>query len=307
MREITDLARQAASTHGLLTNQDLDRLGYTRAQVRTLVAAGVLRRERRGLYVLAGAPPTWEQQLMRGCLGAAGRGVVSRRSAMRAWDVRPWETALEVSVRGFAAPVVDGVVVHRSWDLTPEDVREVRGLPVTSVAFTLVDAGAYLRDWEVERALDTAVGLGLVTIDEIRALRRRVGRHGRTGVTAIDRVLGDVSASVDLAESPMEIALMRVIDRHGLPAATPQYPVEVDGQHFRIDLAYPEQRVLLEYDGYREHIGAEQFERDRRRQNALVLAGWTVLRFTKSDVRSRPEWVAAEIRRALGLRLPDLR
>ncbi|MDW3219167.1 MAG: type IV toxin-antitoxin system AbiEi family antitoxin domain-containing protein [Acidimicrobiales bacterium] len=307
MREITDLARQAASTHGLLTNQDLERLHYTRAEVRTLVAAGVLTRERRGLYVLAGAPPTWEQQLMRGCLGAAGRGVVSHRSAMRVWDLRPWETALEVTVRGFAAPAVEGVVVHRSWDLSPEDVCEVGGLPVTSVTLTLVDAGSYLRDWEVERAVDAAVGLGLVTNDEIRAHRERVGRHGRSGVTAIDRVLGEAPTSVDAAESPMEIALMRLIDRHGLPAATPQYPVEVAGQRFRIDLAYPEQRVLIEYDGYREHVAPEQFERDRRRQNALVLAGWIVLRFTKSDVRDRPAWVAGEIRRALGSRPPDPR
>ncbi|MDG2027253.1 MAG: DUF559 domain-containing protein [Acidimicrobiales bacterium] len=293
MREISDLAQKAASQYGLLRSTDLTELGVTRQQKATLVNRGVLCRERRGLFVLAGTAKTWEFQLMRECLGAAGRGVVSHRSAMRLWDLRPWETSVEVTVRGFAAPTVDGAVVHRSYDLLEGDVRHVAGLRVTSPVRALVDAGAYFRDWEVERAFDAAIRTGLVSSDEIWSYRVKVGRNGRSGVTAVDRVLGETPTDIDVAESPMEIELMRLLDRYGLPTPVPQYPVQASGESFRVDFAYPDERLLLECDGYREHIAPGQFERDRRRQNLLVLDGWTVLRFAKTDVRQRPAWLAS--------------
>lgn len=306
MREITDLARKAAGQHGLLTHADLLEIGITTRQRSTLVDKGVLTRERRGLFVLAGAPPTWEQQAMRACLGAAGRGVASHRTAMRLWNLRPWETAIEVSVRGIAAPSVEGAVVHRSYDLVAGDVRRVDGIRVTSVARTIVDAGSYLGDGAVERAVDAAIGTGLTTAASLQEFRNRVGRHGRTGVTAVDRVLGDAPEQIDAGESPMEIALLRLIERHSLPTPVAQLTVEVSGRRFRADFAYPDARVLIEYDGYREHIDPVQFARDRWRQNLLVLDGWVVLRFTKADLRERPVWVVTQIRDALR-RANDLR
>jgi very-short-patch-repair endonuclease len=65
------------------------------------------------------------------------------------------------------------------------------------------------------------------------------------------------------------------------------------------DLAFPGCRLAVEVDGWAWHIDPDRFQRDRARQNALVLAGWTVLRFTWSDVTERPDRVVAQIRRAL--------
>lgn len=299
MREITDLARKAASRYGLLTHHDLRELGVTARQRHTLTGKGVLVRERRGLYSLVGTVRSWEFEVMRACLGAAGRGVASCRSAMRLWVIRPWETAVEVMVRGIAAPDVEGAEVHRSYDLIDDDVRHVSGIPVTSPERTLVDAGAYLPDHQVARAFDSAVGSGLTTPAAVRALRERVGRHGRTGVTAIDRVLESVPDGVGHTESPMEIALLRLIEGAGLPTPEPQFPIELAGHRFRVDFAYPDRRVVLEYDGFEAHSGEAAFARDRWRQNQLVLAGWLVLRFTKADLGDRPEWVASKVRAAL--------
>ncbi|MEM7140133.1 MAG: DUF559 domain-containing protein [Actinomycetota bacterium] len=226
---------------------------------------------------------------------------------MRLWDLRPWETAVEVSVRGFAAPTVDGAIVHRSYDLEPVDVECIHGLPVTSVERTLVDAGSYLGDGAVERAVDSAIGTGRTTVARLRAMRERVGRHGRAGVTAIDRALGDAAPGIDSAESPMEIALLRLIIEHGIAVPVSQFEVSIGSERFRADFAYPDAALLIEYDGYREHIAADRFERDRRRQNLLQLHGWLVLRFTKSDVRDRGSWVAGQISAALRNRSGDPR
>ena len=59
-------------------------------------------------------------------------------------------------------------------------------------------------------------------------------------------------------------------------------------------------KVLVEFDGA-VHREQGVFVQDLRRQNALVAAGWTVLRFSSADVLRRPEEVVAAILRALGV------
>lgn len=70
------------------------------------------------------------------------------------------------------------------------------------------------------------------------------------------------------------------------------------GQPFgpwRIDVAFPRQKVAVEVDGWAWHVDAERFRNDRRKQNALVRSGWDPLRFTWHDLDGRPDEVAAEI------------
>ena len=66
----------------------------------------------------------------------------------------------------------------------------------------------------------------------------------------------------------------------------------------RVDLYYPEARLVLEYDG--AHHGDRLVE-DNRRQNALVNAGYRLLRFTAGDIYGRADVVVAQVRAALGL------
>jgi hypothetical protein len=87
------------------------------------------------------------------------------------------------------------------------------------------------------------------------------------------------------SQSPPESGIRVRIVRAGLPAPIPQYPVSVS--HDLIlhpDLAWPEYMTALEYDGG-WHASLAQLERDRRRLNALVAAGWTVLHVTAADLR----------------------
>jgi very-short-patch-repair endonuclease len=73
-----------------------------------------------------------------------------------------------------------------------------------------------------------------------------------------------------------------------------------DGSRFvaRVDLAWPEQRVAVEYDGL-WHGTPAQFHRDRRRLNALVAAGWTVIHVTSAQLRTGLEQTIRQIRSAL--------
>jgi very-short-patch-repair endonuclease len=78
----------------------------------------------------------------------------------------------------------------------------------------------------------------------------------------------------------------------------PNYDVWNDGVLAGVvDIAFPRLRIAIEVDGWAFHHSQDRFQRDRTRQNHLVTLGWTVLRFTWSDLVDRPGYVIAAIRR----------
>jgi hypothetical protein len=100
--------------------------------------------------------------------------------------------------------------------------------------------------------------------------------------------------------SPMESVLRWLVHEAGLPRPVLQHVVTTGAGEpvGEVDLAWPRQRVLVEFDGDL-HRDRRTFVDDLRRQNGLVLAGWIVLRFSSADVLRRPAWVIATIRTAL--------
>jgi very-short-patch-repair endonuclease len=115
---------------------------------------------------------------------------------------------------------------------------------------------------------------------------------------ALRRVLDGRPPGTAATESELETRFVQLLRRAGLPEPVRQYEV-YDGFALvgRIDFAYPDRRLAIELDGLGAH--ADRFQRDRTRQNGLVLMGWTVLRFTWADVVDRPEYVLAALTSAL--------
>ena len=95
----------------------------------------------------------------------------------------------------------------------------------------------------------------------------------------------------------METRLRLLIVLAGLPCPVVQIEIIDNGQFIaRPDLLYVEERLVIEFDGGTHR---ERMVDDNRRQNRLVSAGYTVLRFTSADVYRRPDAVVAEIRSQL--------
>ena len=151
--------------------------------------------------------------------------------------------------------------------------------------------------WFAERvvAVDTLAHCCGVELDAIRSLRRRyLGAHGGP-------YLAEVLRLVDRrAESPMESRVRLVLVFVGLPPEV-QYPVLVNGRRYRLDLAYPAQRVAVEYDGA-GHREQAQARRDLVREADLAAAGWRVLRFDARVVMSDPDRIVREVTAELAAR-----
>ena len=299
MRSINDLAQEAARHHGLLFTDTFHRAGVSTWKLNRMVAKGALVRLRPGVFHLVGVSLSWEASLAAVCLGRKPHAVASHRSALRLWGLRTIDDEIEATVRYPRSGRVEGATIHRSADLRLDHVTFVEGIPVTNPVRTLCDAGLIFPEHEVRRMVNHALATDLVTRSDLWGFRIEVGRQGRNGVGRLHRVLEDLPSGAERAESGPEVELLQICQSHGLPEPAVQFPIVVGGRRYRVDLAYPEAQVLIEFDGYEAHSDPTRFVDDRRRQNDLVLTGWSVLRFTYPDLRDWPDTVAAKIRQSI--------
>ena len=165
---------------------------------------------------------------------------------------------------------------------------------------TVVDLGLVVPTVLVRAALRRAISSRLVTLGEARHIRERLGRQGRNGTGILGEVIDLHVPDEEKAESELESRLLELRVRFDLPQLTVQYEVWSSGRCVaRVDAADPAIKLAIEVDGFEFHSTPEAFQRDRTRQNELVALGWTVLRFTWTDVTQHPERVATTIRAAI--------
>jgi len=297
MRDLSNLVRTATSQYGLLSTRQLRDQGVTKSAQATLVRHGVLEPIRAGVVGIAGAAQSWEQQVLAVIMMPGSSMVASHRSVLRLRGLWNRFSGVEITTAGVRRRP-KSVIVHRSTDLVDDDVEWVGPIPATTVERALADVAGMFPPTHYQRLLDHAVADGLTTAAQLEAFGERVHVRGRRGIgrflAAIDRL-----EPTRGAESGPEASLVRLLSAAGLPA--PVLQLEVVGQTglYRLDVAYPDARLGLEYDGVDAHTRIHHFTNDRRRQNDLVGMGWTILRFTWADVRDRPHEIVAQVRRHL--------
>ncbi|MEZ0342403.1 type IV toxin-antitoxin system AbiEi family antitoxin domain-containing protein [Mycobacterium sp. pV006] len=175
----------------------------------------------------------------------------------------------------------------RRRDLAKADLTEIRGMWVTNLALTVVEAsarrggGARLLDWALQNGVDLSALWA--------AHLRHTGRYG----SPRSRLL--LQAADSGARSAAERLLHTLLRGARLRGWQADY--RVGG--YRVDVAFPDAKVAIEVDGFAFHSGAEEFQIDRVRQNDIVVQKWQVLRFTWLDLTEYPERVIAVIRAAI--------
>jgi very-short-patch-repair endonuclease len=251
------------------------------------------------VYVVAGAPPSWHQRLLGACIAAGPTAAASHRAAARLWGLLDGEQPLEVTVPLRRAPRVRHVAVHRSTDLTPDQVTRRRDIPVTNPLRTMVDLGHVLGPDDVEDALDRGLVAGRFSLVALERVLERLARSGRSGCGVLRRVLDDRALGDQRPDGLLEPRMARLLRDADLPSAEFQHVVcDARGRHIaRVDFAYPDRRVGIEVDGWSVHASRRALQSDVERQNELVTAGWTVLRFTWHDVVRRPAKVTEDLQR----------
>lgn len=172
------------------------------------------------------------------------------------------------------------------------DLDRVDGCWMTNPVRTAFDCARWLSLSEAVVVADALVHAGLVTREDFAAYTRT---HRRLrGVTQADQV---AELLEPLSESPMESRLRILLVSSGFEAPIAQYVVRNGKGDFvaRADLAYPDRRLIVEYDGA---LHWEQRREDDRRRDAIRALGWTVLVASRSDYYDHPQQFLAQVRRA---------
>jgi very-short-patch-repair endonuclease len=291
-------ARLAARQHGVITLEQALSCGVTADQIDYRVRTRRWRRVHRGVYTIAGAPERFEGRLLAAVFAGGRYAVASDSSAGALYRFDAIEPgALEITVPKRQSGRIAGVRVHHR-DLPRTDVASITGIPVTTPIRTVIDLAAALPIDSLEDVLHDAVRRHLVRpVDLVHRLTAEP-RRGRRGIGSLIELARSITSRT-AAGSRWENKVRRAIERAGLPPLARQHVIN-DGQgNFvaKVDLAYPEARLYIEYDGG-HHAAPRQRAADLDRQNRLSTLGWRPLRFIDADFKRPVAFLVEKVRDA---------
>lgn len=231
---------------------------------------------------------------MAAVLASGSGALLSHNSAAALWDMLRTSTPVVhvMAIRSSTAGR-SGIATHRVGELHPEDCASRDGIPVTSVARTLLDLASVVFPRQLARAVEQAELLGLFDLRELERLEARSPR--RRGWPLLRALLADYRDPPP-TRSELERRFLDLCREGGLPP--PATNILIAG--FEVDAIWHDRRLVVELDGHDFHRTRAAFERDRVRDATLQLEGYRVLRFTFRRLEREPGVVLATIRALLG-------
>jgi hypothetical protein len=293
--------RFLAENAGVITRSEALALGMKPATLARRVQKGHLVVVGKGLYVQPGVMEAERTTLLAAT--HALDAIASHQSAARLHgldSVGSSDITVTVPVR--KSNRFGPATVHQLTDLEEGEVMMIRGIPTTDPTRTIIDLAAVLGSTALATILDEAHRKGLTSYEKVAVRLESLARRGKPGVTKLRSVLKPRLEGFVVSESALETRLHALISRAGLPLPTAQFrPPWLKSVNGRVDLAYVDERLIVEGDSRRFHGTPESFQADRHRDNLAQLAGWRILRFTWEDITRRPSYVVDSIRRALSV------
>jgi very-short-patch-repair endonuclease len=272
---------------GVFTGPELIAAGFDRAAISRRLRAKTLHRMYRNVYSVA--PPSLLRPEARwlGAVLACGDGAaLSHCSAAALWGLleERWDF-VDVTTPRRGRKGTEGIRLHRTRRLADNEVVVVRGIRVTTVERTLIDLADVVPLRVLRRAARQAEVLRLPTGSP------RANAHGRRGAPSLG-ALSLHRAETTMTKSELESRFLRLCRRFGIPR--PECNVGIEGKER--DFVWRHVRLVVEVDGHATHGTRFAFEDDRRRDLALVRAGWRVVRFTHAQIAFDAADVAAALR-----------
>ena len=182
----------------------------------------------------------------------------------------------------------DGLVVHRRAG-APLNVLDGRQL--TAPGWTAIEVARGLRRPRALATLDAALRSRTCSRGDL--LLAAAQQAGRRGIVTVREL---IALATPKAESPMESEARLAMHDGNLPSPVLQYPVvDDDGRSWRVDFAWPDLMVAVEYDGFDWHSSPDHLRRDRQKRAALQEAGWRIIGIVADDVRNHPREMVRRI------------
>ena len=279
-------ARIASGYHGRVSRAQLLAAGVDPDRIKRWIRDGRLRPVHKGVYAVGHTAPSVLARYA-GAVLASGDGARLSHFAdahvlrlLKGPPPRP-----EVSVPTTAHRRRPGIIIRRVREIPAQDTGTLHGIPILSVARTLLDLAARLTAQQLTRACHEAWHRHGTSPDDIE---RCIARNPhKKGISKLRRALG-----ADDVLSPLETGFLRLMCEYALPP--PRTNIDVAGD--KVDCHWPEHDLTVELHSYRFHATRQAFENDiaRRRRSGH-------LPFSYGDVFDRGPQTAGEIASRLGL------
>lgn len=287
----------AERQHGVVGRRQLWEMGVSPDQIRHRLATGMLVRMSAEVLRLAGAPEHESTKAMAAVLDSPGMAYLSHISAASWWGlpgfalVRPLHTVIPwqgVTERSRLT------VVHYHRDLPVEHLTSLRGVPVTSPALTLFLLAGTEHRGRVERAVDNAWSMRLVTYGQLHELLRHLAQRGRNGIRLMRSLLEARDRSFVPPESGLEARVSRLAQDVGVVLRR-QVNVGGEGWIGRVDFQVERSNRIVEVLSDRYHGSPLDRIRDEVRFRELVEAGFELLIIWEHEIWSDSEAVRERI------------
>jgi hypothetical protein len=190
-----------------------------------------------------------------------------------------------------------GLAVHTTRAVHLDDRNEVDGIPITSVARTIVDLADVLEDRRLIAVVNEAELLRLFDLRAIEATMERL--PGRRGAPRLRQVLADYTDAPGYSTGAAERLLLCLCTDFGLPQ-----PSRIFISGYELDFFWADARLAIEVDGRAFHATRRAFEEDRSRDRQLAALGIQVARVTWRDLTGDAKGLAAQLKGIRRQRLP---
>lgn len=232
---------------------------------------------------------------MAAVLASGPEAVLSHRSAATLWELHRADSGpIDVTIPGRGGRGTRSIRSHLTRALDSEDIAVRDGIPVTSIARTVLDFAETEPRQRLRRALETAERRELLDGGKLNALMAR--SRGRRGLKALKDALSAINGPAPWTQSELEDRFLALIREANLPE--PQCNVMVEG--YLVDCWWPAPRVVAEIDGFEFHKTRQMFERDRKEDTTMQLAGIKLLRPTQRRIAGEPEALVRDVAQLLG-------
>jgi very-short-patch-repair endonuclease len=282
----------------VISSEQLRDLGLDKFWVRRRVVTGLLHPLHRGVYGVGRPDLSLRGRYLAAVLACGPGAVLSHRSAAHLWGLRSNAAGrVEVTI-GWNQTGPAGVHTYRTRMLAPRDFTVIDGIPVTSVARTLLDLAAILRPPDLEVVIDRAERQALFDLNAVVDVLNRV--NGRRGTKTLKRVIAAYENSTQ--ESKLERAFKQLL-MAAPDIASPSFNALVDGETgtHEVDALWQDARLAIQLDGFEFHRTRRDREKDASSDADLELAGYRVMRLTWDDSTIHGERTLRRIRLALGV------
>ena len=286
------IATLAEAHHGIVTRADLRALGLNDDQILWRVRTGRLHRLHAGVYAVGDRLIPREGHWLAAVRFGGPEALLSHRTSSALRGLLGEYGPIHVTVPPDSGVRSRGKVkVHRA-NVSTEERDSCRGIPVVSVARTMLDLAATEHPDLLRRALQQAEYLRLFDLHSMQAVLR--DHPGERGVRKLGAALAGY-VSIEGTRSEFERRFLVMCAKYGLPR--PARNTDVLGHE--VDFLWEVERVIVETDGWGAHGTRSAFEHDHQRDLELGLAGYLIIRVTWNQLRYRPDLVSRRIRRAL--------